>query len=498
MNLERGSGILLHVTSLPSAHGIGDLGPEAYTFVDVLKSAQQKYWQILPLNPTESIYGNSPYLSPSAFAINSLLISPELLEREGWLTAVELTSPPDFDPNRVDFAAVRDYKMSLFRQAFERWRQASDSEFDTFFEEQSFWLRDYALFMALRQQHKEHNWVEWPEKLRDRDFDTLEEKAKELNDSILYNYFLQYMAHKQWHALKSYSNERDIRIIGDLPIYVEFGSADVWCNPEFFKLDENKQPYVVAGVPPDYFSETGQRWGNPIYDWEKLQQDNFSWWTARLTRNLKLFDLVRIDHFRGLVAYWEVPAEEETAINGKWVQVPTDDFIKTLQSSCPNFNVIAEDLGLITDDVKEALRVYKLPGMKVLQFAFGENLETNPYLPHNYDENCLVYTGTHDNNTTLGWYRKDATDAEKWNLGVYFHQEVKEDNIVPTLIEAAISSRASVALFPLQDVLELDEQSRMNTPGTGNGNWKWRFTRDQLGSEKFDRLAEWTRQYDRT
>lgn len=497
MNLQRGSGILLHVTSLPSVHGIGDLGPEAYAFIDQLADIDQKYWQILPLNPTEAIYGNSPYLSASAFAVNPLLISPEHLEREGWLTAPELTSPPDFASHSVDFQAVRDYKMNLFKQAFDRWRNASDPDFDHFFETESSWLQDYALFMALRAQYSNTSWVEWPEPLRDRDPDALLQKQNELADPILFIYFLQYMVQKQWQALKSYSNDKGIQIIGDLPIYVEFGSADVWCNPEFFKLDEHKRPYVVAGVPPDYFSKTGQRWGNPIYNWDKLQQDNFSWWTARLTRNLKLFDLVRIDHFRGLVAYWEVPAEEETAINGKWVIVPTDDFIKTLQASCPNFNVIAEDLGLITEDVKEALRHYKLPGMKVLQFAFGEDLETNPYLPHNYDENCIVYTGTHDNNTTLGWYHNDASDAEKWNLGVYFQNEVTEENVVPILMEAAISSRASVALFPLQDVLELDENARMNTPGTANGNWQWRVTADHMDADKLLRLGEWTRQYDR-
>ncbi len=498
MNLNRGSGILLHVTSLPSPHGIGDLGPQAYAFADVLESAQQKYWQILPLNPTESIHGNSPYLSPSAFALNPLLISPERLQREGWLTAVELTSPPDFDPNQVDFSSVRDYKMDLFQKAFDRWRQAADARFDTFFRDQEFWLRDYALFMALRRQYEGRNWVEWPEKLRDRDRDALEQKENELADFILFVYFLQYMAHKQWHALKTTCNEKGIKIIGDLPIYVEFGGADVWTHPEFFRLDQTKRPYVVAGVPPDYFSKTGQRWGNPIYDWKRLQQDNFSWWTARLTRNLKLFDLVRIDHFRGLVAYWEVPAEEETAINGKWVDVPTEQLMNALQTSCPDFNVIAEDLGLITDDVREAMRHYKLPGMKVLQFAFGENLETNPYLPHNYDQNCIVYTGTHDNNTTVGWYRNDSSDTERWNLGVYFQRQVTEDNVVPILMEAAISSRAGVSIFPLQDVLELGEDARMNIPGTGNGNWQWRYTLDMMDSEKFDRLKVWTRQYDRS
>ena len=491
MKLERGSGILLHISSLPSAFGIGDLGPEAHTFVERLANAKQKYWQILPLNPTDSIYGNSPYLSVSAFALNPLLFSPEALLRDGLLKKSELASPPPFPQDAVDFEAVKAFKMELFERAFGRW-QKEDEDFAQFHREQAFWLDDYALFMALREHYRGKSWNDWPKTLRDRQPAALDKKQRELDRQIRFVRFQQYILDKQWRALKDYCRQMGVQIIGDLPIYIEYGSADVWCSPQFFKLDAQKRPYVVAGVPPDYFSATGQRWGNPIYDWEKLQADDFRWWAARLSRNLKLFDIVRIDHFRGLIAYWQIPAAEKTAVKGEWVKAPTEAFMAALQRACPQFNVIAEDLGLITDDIKQALADYGLPGMKVLQFAFGENLQTNAYLPHNYPENCIVYTGTHDNNTTLGWYRRDATDTDRWHLGVYFNKEINEQNVVWNLIELALSSRADVAVIPAQDILELDEYARMNVPGTHSGNWKWRLAQDQLTDEDLARLAELT------
>lgn len=490
MNLERGSGILLHITSLPSAFGIGDLGPEAYEFVDRLAEAHQKYWQILPLNPTDSIYGNSPYLSVSAFAVNPLLVSPELLMRDGLLTKSEITSPPSFSPETVDFDSVKAYKLELLLKAFHRWNAGQSADFAQFHQEHGYWLDDYALFTVLKEHYQGKSWIDWPKALRDRKPAALQQKRSEFAQEILFVQFQQYIVHKQWLALRTYCAEKCVRIIGDLPIYIEYGSADVWCSPEYFKLNNQKRPYVVAGVPPDYFSKTGQRWGNPIYNWDKLQKDNFSWWAARLSRNLKLFDIVRIDHFRGLVAYWQIPEEEETAMNGAWIKAPTDKFMAALRQSCPNFNVIAEDLGLITDDVRETLEKYELPGMKVLQFAFGDNLQTNSYLPHHYPENSIVYTGTHDNNTTLGWYRCDATDKDKWNLGVYFNQEINVNNVNWNLIELALSSRANIAIIPVQDILLLDEKARMNTPGTTSGNWGWRLQKNQLSSDSLNRLAE--------
>lgn len=491
MHLERGSGILLHISSLPSPFGIGDLGPSAWQFVDQLETAHQKYWQILPLNPTDTIYGNSPYLSVSAFAMNPLLISPELLVRDGLLDRAEIAKPPEFPADKVDFAAVKTYKMPLLQKAFLRWDSSRDQQFAGFLQEQAGWLEDFALFIALKETQAGKNWHEWPVALRDREPSALTKKTKELAREILFVQFQQYLIQNQWRNLKNYCADKGIQIIGDLPIYIEYGSVDLWCNPDYFKLDEQKQPYVVAGVPPDYFSATGQRWGNPIYNWQKLQEDHFSWWAARLSRNLRLFDIVRIDHFRGLVAYWEIPAAEQTAIHGEWITVPTDAFMTALQKACPQFNVIAEDLGLITDDVKEIIERYQLPGMKVLQFAF-DNLETNTYLPHHYPENCIVYTGTHDNNTTLAWYLKDATGAEKWNLGVYCKKEITAENVNWNLIELALSSSANVAIIPAQDILQLDGSARMNKPGTKFGNWEWRLKMNQLDLPSLNRLAELT------
>jgi 4-alpha-glucanotransferase len=497
MNLDRGSGILLHITSLPSSFGIGDIGPEAYHFVDQLARARQKYWQILPLNPTDLFFHNSPYSSLSAFAVNPLIISPELLVTDGLLSAQAIVSPPFQDSNIVDYAAAQKYKMNLLEKAFHNWQADADENYAAFENEQAFWLDDFALLMVLKEKFDGQLWLAWPAALRDRDPAAIAEKRSQYADAIRFVKFQQYIVNKQWKALKTYCADKDVKIIGDLPIYIEYGGVDVWCSPEYFKLDENKRPYVVAGVPPDYFSKTGQRWGNPIYNWIKLKEHHFSWWIDRLRQNLKLFDIVRIDHFRGLVAYWEVPAEEETAIRGEWVEVPTDEFIIALKKACPNFNVIAEDLGLITDEIKEALERHELPGMKVLQFAFSDDLETNPFLPHNYHANCIVYTGTHDNNTTLGWYRNEAGDIEKWNLGTYFHKEINEHNIVAHFIELALASRANVAIVPAQDLLGLDESGRLNTPGTTCGNWQWRLRKDQLNAEQLSRLAELTLRYDR-
>ncbi len=497
MKLERGSGILCHITSLPSAYGIGDLGPEAFRFVDLLAQARQKYWQILPLNPTDAIFYESPYSSLSAFAVNPLFISPERLADDGLLTKDDIAAPPFEQNGSVDYEAVKKYKMDALAIAFKRWTSTSDKDFDDFEKEHSFWLDDYALFSVLKDQFDGASWVDWPVELRDRHTSALAQKRKELAEKILFVKFHQYLVHKQWKALKAHCAARNVKIIGDLPIYVEHGGVDVWCSPELFKLNEVKRPYVVAGVPPDYFSKTGQRWGNPIYNWEKMQQNKFAWWSNRLAQNLKLFDIVRIDHFRGLVAYWEVPAEEKTAVKGEWVKVPTDDFIAALQKACPNFNVIAEDLGLVTQDVIDTLERNELPGMKVLQFAFGDSLETNAFLPHNYEENCITYTGTHDNNTTLGWYHEEATDKDRWNLGAYFSKEITEDNVVDNLIELALSSRANVAIVPVQDILGLDETHRMNTPGTTEKNWMWRLAKNQLAPENLQWLAELTQRNER-
>ena len=493
MNLSRGSGILLHISSLPSPFGIGDFGPQAYKFIDQLANARQKYWQILPLNPTDDIFKNSPYSSPSAFAINPLLISPELIQQQGWLSTEDLAMPVSPAQGEIDFEAVRVLKDNFLRIAFKNRRQKPDSSLQEFYDEQSYWLDDYALYSAIKKSRDYVSWIDWPAKMRDREKAALEQQRSKLEAEIEFIKFQQYVAHTQWMGIKTACSKKGIQIIGDLPIYIEHGSVDVWRQPELFKLDKEKRPTVVAGVPPDYFSETGQRWGNPIYNWEKMQEQNFDWWASRLVRNLKLFDIVRIDHFRGLVAFWQVPATEKTAVIGDWIKAPTNALFDRLKQACPNFNVIAEDLGVITDDVTKALERYKLPGMKVLQFAFDGDLKKNPFLPHNYPENCFVYSGTHDNNTSVGWYRCDATDHEKWQIGAFAKREVTAENVHTTLIDLALTSKANVAIIPVQGILGLDENARINTPGTTENNWKWRLLPGQLSDDRLAEFAEKTR-----
>lgn len=497
MELTRGSGVLMHVTSFPSPHGIGDLGQEAYRFIDCLAQTRQKYWQLLPLNPTDPAYGNSPYLSSSAFALNSLLLSPEKLLEMGLLEAGDFTGLTPPGEGNVDYPAVTAYKRALFYKAFARWRQQSDDQYDHFCAENAVWLEDFSLFIALKDNFPGQSWSEWPVALRDREPAALQAKRQELAEAIAFEKFLQYQVEKQWFALKQHCADRGITIIGDLPIYVDYGSSDVWCHPDRFKLDEKREPYVVSGVPPDYFSATGQLWGNPIYDWEALAQDQFAWWVDRMRQNLRLFDIVRIDHFRGLIAYWEVPAEEETAINGRWVQVPTYPFFEQLFAKIPKLNVIAEDLGVITDDVKEALARFRLPGMKVLLFAFSGNPAENPYMPYRYEPNCIVYTGTHDNNTTCGWYATDATEEEKRHLAEFLGRPVREDQVHWEMINVAQSSPANVAIVPLQDLYGIDGRGRMNLPGTSVGNWVWRVAPGVMDDAAFARLGEMTVRYNR-
>ncbi|HNW60417.1 MAG TPA: 4-alpha-glucanotransferase [bacterium] len=497
MELTRGSGVLMHVTSLPSPHGIGDLGPEAFAFIDRLAAAKQRYWQLLPLNPTDPAYGNSPYLSSSAFALNSLLISPEVFVQEGLLTAADLAEAVPPAPGPIDYPTVTDYKRALFIRAFERWRVTEDRAYDRFCQDQAAWLDDFALFIALKGHFPGLMWSEWPVDLRDRQPAALREMRETLAGAIYFEKFLQFQVQKQWFALKRHCAARGVTIIGDLPIYVDFGSSDVWSHPDRFKLDEKREPYVVSGVPPDYFSATGQLWGNPIYDWDALARDGFAWWLNRMRQNLRLFDIVRIDHFRGLVAYWEVPAEEETAINGRWVHVPTYPFFERLVAEIPHLNVIAEDLGVITPDVKEALQKFRLPGMKVLLFAFSGNPEENPYMPWRYEPNCIVYTGTHDNNTTRGWYLTDATPEEKWHMEQFLGHPVSSESVHWDLIGVAMSSPANVAIVPLQDLLGIDGSGRMNVPGTNQGNWQWRLGEGEIDPAPFARLAEQTLRYNR-
>ena len=496
---NRGSGILLHVTSLPSPFGVGDIGPWAYRFADFLTQTKQCYWQVLPLNPINPVYGNSPYSSPSAFAGNTLLISPDLLVEEGLLVREEVETKPPFPEIRCDYNAVIPYKEALFEQAFRRLRTTRKGwdEFEVFCSSHKTWLDDFSLFAVIKRRFQGQIWNEWPGDLRDRNRESLQTVKEECPEELEKERFLQYLFYKQWGSLKEYCNRRGIQLVGDLPIYVNFDSADVWADPQIFKLDEEKRPSFVSGVPPDYFSKTGQLWGNPVYHWDRLRETGFEWWIRRMAHHLRLFDAVRIDHFCGLVAYWEVPAKEETAIHGRWIEAPVADFFKALFRRFFHLPIIAEDLGVITPDVREVLHQLGFPGMKVLLFAFGEDHPMHPYLPHMYERNCVAYTGTHDNNTIRGWFEGEASSDDRRRLFRYLGREVPPDEIHLELTRLAMISVANTVIFPLQDILGLGEESRMNRPATTWGNWEWRLRPDQLTQAASERLLEMTEIYGR-
>ncbi len=497
--MERGSGVLLHITSLPSDFGIGDLGPEAYRFVDFLAAAGQRYWQILPLNPTGTYLGNSPYTSYSVFAGNSLLISPKILQQVGLLTQTDLDKVTSISLTKVDYQKVVESKSKLLLRAFESasGRLARDQEFHRFCADNAGWLDDFSLFAALKDEYREVSWDEWPVEIRDRNPEKLSAWRDKLRRRILRSKFLQYVFYKQWLALKDYANQKKIKIIGDIPIYPSMDSSDAWSHPDLFKLDDAKRPLYVAGAPPDYFSKTGQRWGNPVYDWDELEKTQYAWWVSRVKQNLKLCDMVRLDHFRGFVAYWEIPAVEETAINGKWVRGRPDDFFRVLMKEIPKLPLILEDLGHITPDVKEVMERLGFPGMKVLLFAFGYDLPTNPYAPHNYGRNCVVYTGTHDNNTILGWFEKEAGPEDKLRLETYLGREVDPKSISWDVIRLASASVARLCIIPLQDILSLGEEARMNLPSLSSGNWEWRTPAGSFTPELANRLLKLTQIYAR-
>ncbi|MBF0479067.1 MAG: 4-alpha-glucanotransferase [Candidatus Omnitrophica bacterium] len=492
--MKKGSGVLEHITSLPSEYGIGDLGPHAYEFVDFLQQSGQKYWQILPLNPTSDVFSNSPYSSCSAFGLNTLLISPDSMIGRGWLKKKELEEPR-FSTDHVDFPSVRAYKQKMFKIAYQRFCSNSggtSKDFVKFCQENSYWLDDFALFVVLKEMVGDQLWNTWPVEIRDRDPRIIRDLTQKYASKIEEVKFLQFVFFHQWMDLKKYCNQKGISIIGDIPIYVGEDSADVWTYPQYYKLDENKRLKYVAGVPPDYFSKTGQRWGNPVYDWDHLKQDGFKWWLDRIKYNLKLFDVVRIDHFRGLVGYWQIPASEETAINGQWIPVPAQEFFTAVKEHFPHLPIIAEDLGVITDDVVAMMEQFGFPGMKILVFAFNGDMENHPYLPHNYTRQCVVYTGTHDNNTVLGWFQKEASLQEKMNVFEYIGKRVPRKEINWALIKLALESSAQIALFPLQDILSLDQKARMNVPATITGNWIWRAEKGMLTRQIAERLRQLT------
>lgn len=496
---RRGSGILLHISSLPSPYGIGDLGPGAYRFADFLVETRQCLWQILPLNPTSTSHGNSPYSSFSAFAGNPLFISPDVMLTEGLISLSDIEELPSFPDNKVDYETVTTHKNKLFHRAFERYRGniGQDYDFERFCIENKEWLDDYALFMALKEHFKGSVWCDWPSEIRDRCEDSIRDWSERLKDRVLFEMFLQYLFFRQWDSLKNYCNDRNIKIIGDLPIYVCYDSCDVWTNPCIFKLNGKKRPEYVSGVPPDYFSETGQLWGTPVYAWEVLKEDGYRWWIKRIEHNMKQFDTMRLDHFRGFVAYWEVAAQEKTAINGRWVEAPVYDFLNTLLRHFPSLPFIAEDLGVITPEVREVMSFYEFPGMKLLIFAFGEDMPTNPYIPHNITKNSVTYTGTHDNNTIRGWFKGEASQEDKQRLFKYMGREATEGEIHWEFIRYAMMSVSDTAILPMQDILGLGEEGRMNTPSVSNGNWGWRLVPEQITPFIKERLIEMTEIYGR-
>lgn len=498
---KRAAGILLHITSLPSSYGIGDLGPSAYHFADFLQDAGQRYWQILPLNPVDAGNGYSPYSSLSAFAGNPLMISPDILCHEGYIDQADLQNKYYFRDSEVDFTLAKSYKDYIFDAAFRNFMENAGPDkrswYEKFCHENSRWLDDYALFVSLKNHLGEKSWKEWPEELRLREAPALDRSRIELQMSIEKEKFLQFIFFKQWYALKTYCAQRHIHFIGDLPFYVSYDSADVWSHPHIFKLDENRMPVSVSGVPPDYFSETGQLWGTPIFDWEYLRRHDYDWWIARLSHNLQMFDMLRLDHFRAFSAYWEVPAGEETAINGSWVKGPGSEFFRRLSREFPELPLIAEDLGTIDDDVRDLIAEFNLPGMKVLLFAFGPEMPKNPYILHNHVRNCVVYTGTHDNNTIKGWYLNETSPEDRRQISEYLQKEVDENNVASSLVAMALMSVAVLAIFPLQDLLGLGEEARMNVPSVAHGNWKWRFIPDQTSPELAKKLYNLMRLYGR-
>jgi len=493
MRFPRSSGILLHPTSLPSPWGIGDLGAPAYRCVDWLAEAGQSLWQILPLGPTA--YGDSPYQCFSAFAGNPLLVSLDKLVEDRLLDRSELQTAPAFSDDAVDYGEVIRFKLPLLRRSFERIRNQTTyaKAFEEFCASEAHWLDDYALFTALKEQHGGASWDAWEQDIVTRQPAALERWRSQLANQVVVCKYLQFLFFSQWRQVKAYAREHGIRIIGDVPIFVAYDSADVWAHPELFHLDDHGHPTVVAGVPPDYFSATGQLWGNPLYRWDRMAETGYGWWVARLKATLKLVDIIRLDYFRGFEAYWQVPADEPTAVHGQWVKGPGAAFFETLERAFGKLPIIAEDLGMITPPVVELRERFNLPGMKILQFAFGGGAD-GPYLPHNFEHNCIVYTGTHDNDTTLGWFNTRG-DAERQSVLRYLHRDGCD--IAWDMLRLAFASVADVAIVPLQDVLRLGIEARQNTPGRSSGNWCWRFRAQALTPGLAQQLREVTATYGR-
>ena len=509
MSFTRSSGLLLHISSLPGSYGIGDLGPEAYAFADYLQAAGQTIWQILPIVPVG--HGYSPYSSPSTFAGNTLFISPDLLVKDGLLKAEEIEFGADATPEKVDFRRVSAYKQQILKAAWNRFSAGDPTgmgkEFAQFVSENSAWLHDYALYEAIKVREGDSGWTDWAPPLRDRNAAAIEHFESENGELIEMIKFFQFLFDRQWAALRKYCQERDVRLFGDLPIYVAQDSAEVWANRELFYLDATGNPTVVSGVPPDYFSETGQRWGNPLYKWDVMKARDYAWWAARMKRILALVDLVRLDHFRGFEAYWEVPASEKTAIKGEWRKGPGSDLFKSLERQLGTLPVIAENLGVITEGVTDLIAEFGFPGMAILQFAFDSGPD-NPFLPHNYSRDIVAYTGTHDNDTLLGWWKDTSSTQDAAQIAgaraycaSYLNLKVSESSghvngqcqdLNWKAIHALMESLADMVVTPVQDVLSMESSARMNTPGTTTNNWSWRLESGALTLGLAEKLSALT------
>lgn len=507
MEFPRASGILLHPTSLPGRFGIGDFGPGTVHFLDFLAETGQHLWQVLPLGPTG--YGDSPYQCLSAFAGNRLLITLEQLARQGYLSIEELKHVPPLPSARVDYRQVIPLKTDLLRRAFQRFRSQAPAEerrrFEDFCRERAHWLDDYALFKSLKDAHQGRAWTEWEPAVAAREPGALRRWKEKLSDEVEAHKFFQFVFFTQWHEVRQRCRDRRIQIVGDVPIFVAHDSADVWAHRHLFHLDERGHPTKRAGVPPDYFSATGQLWGNPLYRWDVLAETGYAWWIDRLKAALEQVDIIRLDHFRGFEAYWEVPAGETTAINGQWEKGPGAHFFEVVQRELGPLPIIAEDLGVITPEVVALRERFRFPGMKVLQFAFGDDPGSRQFRPHNYPRNCVVYTGTHDNDTTVGWFTRigagdttqspDEADRERQTALKYVGTDGRQ--IHWDFIRLALGSVANTAIVPLQDVLGLGSEARMNLPGRPEGNWQWRFTEEMLTPEIRQQLADMAEVYER-
>ena len=489
----RSSGILLPIFSIPSKYGIGTFGQSAYEFIDFLEQAGQKYWQILPLGPTG--YGDSPYQSFSTFAGNPYFIDLELLIEEGYLTEEDVNKY-DFgaDVQRIDYKKLYDSRFLVLRLAYHNADLKGNFNFTNFCKNNQYWLEDYSIYMTIKDKHHGVSWHEWPKGFRERDSFTLEEFNQNNQDTIVFYQFIQYLFYQQWQALKDYANEKGIKIIGDIPIYVAYDSADTWASPILFQLDENLLPKDVAGCPPDAFSPTGQLWGNPLYDWDYHKRTGYQWWIHRLNHCFNLYDVVRIDHFRGFDEYYSIPFHHLTAEHGRWLKGPGYDFFQKVREAIGDKPVIAEDLGYLTDSVIELVKSTGYPGMKVLQFAF-DSREESDYLPHNYDKNCVVYTGTHDNDTVLGWFTT-LNSTDKQYLIEYLDLTTEKD-VSWCLIRTAYASVADTVIIPIQDYLSLGSQARINIPSTIGENWRWRLLKNQCDAPLAQKILNLTRIFKR-